>query len=312
MKHRLIFYFFMLSVGMILFQSCSKEDSSDPPKADIFYSVVGKQAAFTALTKRAESWEWDFGDGQSGNEMNPVHVYTDGGYYLVKLTAANSDGVKASAEVSIAVDLTPYVLLTGGPTDANGKTWKLTANHTVNDRLGNADAAFTIADGAPETLPQGVFGLYLGMAEVYDDEFTFFYDRRYSHDVKSDNAAFAGIVNQMITNGGAGIVNPSGASFGLCTASYTPETGATFTYVENEDFAVPSVYGPGGVLTYNGVSTLDFSGTEFIGLLDHQRKVIIQEITDSTMRLVMFMSASADYFPLNTHAIILTFEVVNK
>ena len=44
--------------------------------------------------------------------------------------------------------------------------------------------------------------------------------------------------------------------------------------------------------------------------MDNQRKVIIQDITDNTMRLVMFMAASPDYYPLNTHALVLTFEVV--
>ena len=101
-----------------------------------------------------------------------------------------------------------------------------------------------------------------------------------------------------------------GADFGLCTGLYTPEAGATFTYVEKEDFQVPSVYGPGGVLTFKDVSTLDFSGTEFVGFMDNQRKVMIQDITDTSMRLVMFMAASPDYYPLNTNALVLTFEVV--
>jgi hypothetical protein len=81
--------------------------------------------------------------------------------------------------------------------------------------------------------------------------------------------------------------------------------------VEKEDFQVPSVYGPEGVLTFNDASTLDFSGTEFVGFMDNQRKVILQDITDNSMRLVMFVSASPDYYPLNTNALVLTFEVVN-
>ena len=226
------------------------------------------------------------------------------------MIAEDKKGNGVLAEVGIAVAVTPYVLLTGGPTATNGKTWKLTANHPSEDKLANADADFTIADGAPETLPQGAFSLYLGMGEVYEDEFTFHFDGSYSHDVKADNASFSGLVYQMVTTGGAGIVNAGGADFGLCTGLYTPEVGATFTYVESEDFNVPSVYGPGGVLTYTDVSTLDFSGTEFVGFMDFQRKVIVQEITDKTMRLVMFMAAAPDFLPANTHALVLTFEVV--
>jgi hypothetical protein len=81
--------------------------------------------------------------------------------------------------------------------------------------------------------------------------------------------------------------------------------------MEKEDFSVASVYGPDGVLTFKDVTTLDFSGTEFIGFMDNQRKVILQDITDNSMRLVMFMAASPDYYPLNTNALVLTFEVVN-
>ncbi|MDX2443827.1 MAG: hypothetical protein QNK30_08505, partial [Bacteroidales bacterium] len=162
----------------------------------------------------------------------------------------------------------------------------------------------------PVPLPQGVFDLLLGMGEVYDDTYTFHFDGSYGHDVKADNAAFGGIVYQYVTTGGAGIVNPNGLDFGLCTGLYTPEDGATFTYVPEEDFNVPSVYGPGGVVTYSDVSTLDFSGTEFVGFKDFQQKVIVQDISDNTMRLVMFMAASPDHLPMNTHALILTFEVV--
>ncbi|MCJ7449178.1 MAG: PKD domain-containing protein [Bacteroidales bacterium] len=301
---------FALAVGSTLLTSCNKEEPDGPPKAGIFYSVADKQVAFTALTKRVVSWSWDFGDGDTSSEQNPIHVYENGGYYTVTLTGTDAAGTTAEAEVDIAVAVTPYVLLTGGPTAVNGKKWKLTANHTAKDKLANADATFTIAAGAPATLPAGAFSLYLSMGEVYEDEYTFYFDGRYSHDTKADGAAFSGILYQFMTTGGAGIVNDGGASFGLCTGLYTPQAGATFTYVEKEDFAVQSVYGTAGILTYINVSTLDFSGTEFVGFMDYQRKVIVQEITDNSMRLVMFMAASQDYYSYNTHALVLTFEVV--
>jgi len=304
--------FIFMVVTIFLLSSCSEDETRKtfPISADIFHSIADKQVAFTALTHSAVSWSWDFGDGETSSEKNPVHVYTDGGYYEVVLTATDNEGTTAVAKIDLAVALTPYVLLTGGPTAPNGKTWRLTATHPAEDRLANADAEFTIADGAPETLPQGAFDLYLDMGEVYLDEYTFHFDGSYGHDTKDDSAAFSGYVYQLVMTGGAGIVNAGGADFGLCTGLYTPEVGATFTYVENEDFDVPSVYGPGGVLTFSNVSTLDFSGTEFVGLLDFQRKVIAQEITDKTMRLVMFMAASPDHVPANTHALVLTFEVV--
>lgn len=289
--------------------SCTEEPMELPTSGRIFYSVVGKQAAFTALANSADTYTWDFGDGNKSTEKNPVHIYESGGYYTVILTVQGKTGSDADTS-QLAVDLTPYVLLTGGPTASNGKTWKISGSHP-KDKFADADANLT---GVVDPLPSGVFGS-IGLGEVYEDEFTFYFDGSYKHDVKSDGAAFAGYVDQLKKNGGADIVNinETSAKYDLCTAKYTPEAGATFTYTESENFAVPSVYGPGPgyLLTYNGVSTLSFSGTEFIGFMDYQRKVIVQEIKDNSMRLVMFVAASPDYYPNATHALVLSFEVVN-
>ncbi len=307
MRKQLILFCLTLTTGMILFQSCKKESTTtEPPQVGVFFSIVDKQAAFTALTLRATTWNWDFGDGTSSTEKNPVHVYKDGGYYTAKLTGGNAQGETASYTVNLAVALTPYALLTGDHTAAgyHGKTWKLSSTAS-GGLFSNADADFTIVEGP---LPPGIFG-NLGLGEIYDDTFTFSFDGGYSHDVKSDGASFGGIVYQYVTNGGAGIAN-EGPGYGLCTGKYTPQSGAKFTYVEKENFPVPSVYGPGGVVTYPNVSTLDFTGTEFIGFMDFQRKVIVKDITDSSMKVVMFMAASPDDLPKNTHAIILAFDVV--
>lgn len=307
-KHLFISLLFVMA-SLLIF-SCDEDEAEPlPTSAIIHFSIAQKQVAFTALAVNAKTYLWDFGDGQTSTEPNPVHVYTDGGYYTVTLSVTGGTGT-VTAESDLAVAVTPYVLLTGGATAEDGKTWKLTAAHTKNDRLANADQTFTIADGAPAELPTGAFDLFLGMGEVYQDTYTFHYDGGYSHDVKTDGAAFSGLVYQFVTTGGAGIVNAGGQDFGLCTGKFTPESNATFSYVEEEDFEVPSVYGPGGKITYPAVSTLDFSGKEFLGFMDFQRKVILQDISDKSMRVVMFMAASPDHLPLNTHALVLTFSVV--
>ena len=227
----------------------------------------------------------------------------------MKLVGTNAKGETASAEVTTAVSLPPYALLTGDYTAAgyNGKKWKLSSSY-AGDQFVNADAS--LSDYGTGPLKAGVFGQGLGMPEVYEDTYTFHFDGKYEHDVKADGASFGGIFYALATTGGAGIVNMGGKDYGLITCKYTPQSNATFTYVEKENFGVSSVYGPGGVVTYPGVSTLDFSGTEFIGFMDFQRKVIIQEITDNTMRLVCFASLSPDYAPVNTNALILTFDAV--
>lgn len=308
MKQFLYKSFYMVPVLTLILLSCTEEKVELPTSARIFYSVADKQAAFTALANSADFYSWDFGDGTKSTEKNPVHIYESGGYYTVILAVQGKSGSDADT-AQLAVDLTPYVLLTGGPTATNGKTWKLSGSHP-KDKFADADADLT---GVEDPLPSGVFGT-IGLGEVYEDQFTFYFDGSYKHDVKSDGAAFAGYVGQLKKNGGADIVNSNRTtiSYNLCTAKYTPEAGATFTYTESEDFAVTSVYGPGPnyLLTYSSVSTFSFSGTEFIGFMDYQRKVIVQEIKDNNMRLVMFVAASPDYYPYATHALVLSFEVV--
>ena len=302
-----------LMLSLMIF-SCSETTKVElPTSAVIHYSVVDKQVAFTALTHSADTYLWDFGDGETSTEKDPVHVYADGGYYTATLSVTGSTGT-AGDETNLAIALTPYVLLTGGPTAVNGKTWKLTPSHaSAGDYFANADADLTVADGTPSPLPDGVFDLLLGMGEVYQDEFTFHFDGGYGHDVKGDGAAFGGIVYQFVLNGGADLVNTNGSDFGLCTAKYTPEDGASFTYVENEDFTVSSVYSGDGTLTWKNVSTLDFTGTEFVGFRDFESKVMVLEITDKSMKIVMFLAAGQDpsIIGFNTHALVLTFDVVN-
>lgn len=320
MKKLIQFSFLICTIGIILLPSCSDDDERPvfPLSAAIFHSIDGKQVAFTALTHSASSWQWDFGNGETSTEQNPVYVYPEGGYYIATLTAKDKDGATVTDQVKLAVALPPYALLTGDFTAEgyNGKTWKLTSSHNAaGDYLANADAELTVVSGTPRPLPDGIFNTEFKMGDIYKDEFTFHYDGSYSHDVKEDQASFSGIVYEIVNTGGAGIVNANGQDYGLCIAKYTPQNGATFTFNDNEDLTVSSVYGPPTYsITFNNMMTLDFSGTEFIGFRDFQRKVILKSISNSRMQLVMFMAAGSDpaqIIGINTHALVLSFDAIN-
>lgn len=321
---------------VIFFPACSDDGSQTdfPLSAVIFHSIDGKQVAFTALTHSAVNWEWDFGDGNVSFEKDPVHVYEEGGYYIATLTAKDKAANSVTAKVSLAVSLTPYALLTGDHTveGYDGKTWKLTMSHTVNDKLVNSDAGFSLLAPKIPSLPPGAFDVYVGLKEAYNDEFTFYFDGSYKHNT-SDGTSFGGIVYAMSLQkmGLAQITKVGGkAALGadlFALTTYTPVENATFVLNENENFTIPTIpkfatgtQPPGiPVVTYPGVMTLDFPGSDaFIGIRDFHRKVIVQEITSSSMRLVMFMTLSPDaiisqnpLIALSTSAAILTFEAVN-
>ncbi|MFH1717110.1 MAG: DUF5060 domain-containing protein [Planctomycetota bacterium] len=47
---------------------------------------------------------WEFGDGSSSSERNPVHTYNEPGLYTAKLTVTDAQGLSSSMPVAIAVD----------------------------------------------------------------------------------------------------------------------------------------------------------------------------------------------------------------
>ena len=48
-------------------------------------------------------WTWDFGDGNTSSEPNPVHTYADTGQYTVTLTATAANGCQATFDNTLAL-----------------------------------------------------------------------------------------------------------------------------------------------------------------------------------------------------------------
>lgn len=61
--------------------------SCQVPYAGFQLSISDKVAAFTNTTVNAYSYLWDFGDGSTSTEVNPVHEYANPGCYTVILNA---------------------------------------------------------------------------------------------------------------------------------------------------------------------------------------------------------------------------------
>jgi PKD repeat protein len=308
MKKVIKIAFIAIVVGLTFLTSCNKEEDGGPPIAGIFYSIANKQVAFTALTKRADTFLWDFGDGQTSTEMNPVHVYAEGGIYDVTLQAiGNADTAESAVEVSLA--LSNLQMLTGGIKAVNGKKWKISSAHSSKDAFCLADDNFTVL----QPIGTGMLGnVGLGLGEVYDDIFIFKLDGSYIHS-PVNGGAFAGLVFTSLTGKTILKATPTSQSFGLCYTAWTP-VAATFTLTEKKDLAITTVNTSGTTTTnrtYKDVMTLNFSGTEFVGFMDFTRECIIQEITPTKMRLAMFVCTTTKaYYNKPSHVAILTFEVV--
>ncbi|MEM8907416.1 MAG: PKD domain-containing protein, partial [Bacteroidota bacterium] len=74
---------------------------SSPPVADFSFQLNGMEAVFSNHSSGAESYIWEFGDGQSSTAEQPVHIYNEEGVYLVKLIVANDCTTTAHTDVVV-------------------------------------------------------------------------------------------------------------------------------------------------------------------------------------------------------------------
>jgi PKD repeat protein len=78
---------------------------------------------FTDLSKNAVSWKWNFGDGASSTQQNPMHTYSAAGNYTVTLTVSNTDGTDTKTKTNyIKVGTstqTPVANFWGSPKSGN-------------------------------------------------------------------------------------------------------------------------------------------------------------------------------------------------
>jgi hypothetical protein len=106
---------------------------------------AGAATTFTDTSTNAPTgWYWDFGDGASSSDQNPVHVFAAAGSYSVKLSAGNMSGTGvATKNVAVAQGGGP-----GGPCTPDDATlclvasrFKVTATfQKPNDVVRNAHA----------------------------------------------------------------------------------------------------------------------------------------------------------------------------
>lgn len=72
--------------------------------ASFTYLLSQADVSFTNNSQNADSYEWDFGDGESSTEANPTHSYAANGFYNVCLTATNAGGSDNTCQtVNVAI-----------------------------------------------------------------------------------------------------------------------------------------------------------------------------------------------------------------
>ncbi len=93
MKNRLIYFLFLLPV-LFVASGCQKYELGNPAAstvADFTYAATNGanapcEVTFSNKSLNASGYLWDFGNGQTSTEANPVTTYATPGLYTVKLT----------------------------------------------------------------------------------------------------------------------------------------------------------------------------------------------------------------------------------
>ncbi len=93
-------------------QLIASSSDSDLPNAIFYANSTSGTAPLTVnfidqSTNTPTAWQWDFGDGNTSAEQNPVHIYNANGSYTVSLTATNNYGSGTESKVD-------YIVVSGG------------------------------------------------------------------------------------------------------------------------------------------------------------------------------------------------------
>jgi PKD repeat protein len=103
---KITIYALCFSVIALFISSCTKDATTSKTTMDFSYEYVDSfkyvpcKVSFTITNPKSISYEWDFGDGQSSVEQNPVHVFEESGTFTVKLINSKT---KSSVEKSVKV-----------------------------------------------------------------------------------------------------------------------------------------------------------------------------------------------------------------
>ena len=94
------------SAGVDVISSTNYLEVQETPLADFSFNLNGNEVTFTDFSVFADEYIWDFGDGNSSTDPNPIHTYTGDGDFLVLLTVINDCG-ENTVSTMISISLAP-------------------------------------------------------------------------------------------------------------------------------------------------------------------------------------------------------------
>lgn len=114
-----LFVITILLAGVVTYQSCDIDKfeplgensiaDATPPNADFSFTQGAgsadewKDYTFANTSTSATTYAWDFGDGNTSTEVDPINTYPGEGTYTVTLTASDALGVTSTVSQTITV-----------------------------------------------------------------------------------------------------------------------------------------------------------------------------------------------------------------
>lgn len=294
MKYIKIISLLLLTITLV---NCNSDDDPMLPLADFQFLVEGTQVTFNGTVENADSISWDFGDGATSSEEDPVYAYSNIGTFTVVMTVTGTNGsFSESKEVTILPST--EILLTGGIGRPEGKTWKLKKAYTAGkEGAGMVENDLGLLIASFDNLLDAV-----GLGASYQDSFTFFHDGSYVVD-NVDGQSLMGVLHASVFHGpNITALSADLNNVPLAHALYTPVTDATWE-INEEDFVVDAATGP---VTFTGKTQLILG--EYLGFKETTTVVILKEITETTMNVALGIHTEQAVFDKPTLFFHLTLE----
>jgi PKD repeat protein len=100
-----------ISVWILLISilGCSDNDTVNLPQVESSFTYTINEdtgtVTFINVSKEASTYIWDFGDGTTSKENNPIKTYLKNGTYKVVLVATNRAGASGTYEADITISI---------------------------------------------------------------------------------------------------------------------------------------------------------------------------------------------------------------
>lgn len=137
------------AAGSSTFEIINEIEIIAEPIADLDYDVDGSTVSFVNLsvTGGFSSTFWDFGDGTSSTEENPIHTYAEDGVYTVILIIENQCGIN-QVQTTVTIATEPIPNFTANNPSGCGP---LSVNFINNSTSNVQTFAWSFPGGTPNT-----------------------------------------------------------------------------------------------------------------------------------------------------------------